>query len=383
MKEYDVSRLPPSITLGWDGENNWRPIAFDCAALLTGHPEAVVTLWLLPKGEAQAFPVALERDGDTVVWTPLNEEMTAERGQLQIVAQDGTDVGKSRVIDYTVRDSLVGGADHPAEAPSWAGQVVEDVTKAASHYPRIGDNGNWFVWDITAGEWVDTGVAAGGGGGGEDGFSPAVTITAITGGHRVTITDKDHPSGQTFDVMDGEEGAPGRPGVPGTPGTSPSVSVTTITGGHRVTITDAAHPQGQSIDVMDGSDYVLTQDDLQAIAALVNLSGKADKIPTVVMTAQDTVVTIEPNKEYVFPEMAALDITAAEPSDPNTLNEYHFWFDSGSTATVLALPDDWHAPDGKLVEDTSWQPEANQTYEISVVRGKMLESHWDYEGVTA
>ena len=163
MKTYDVSRLPSSIMLGWDGENNWRPIAFDCTALLTGHPGGVVTLWLLPKGESQAFPVALERDGNTVTWTPLNEEMTAERGQLQIVVQDGTDVGKSKVIDYTVRDSLVGGADHPAEAPSWAVQVVADVTDAASHYPRIGDNGNWFVWDATAGEWVDTGVAAGGG----------------------------------------------------------------------------------------------------------------------------------------------------------------------------------------------------------------------------
>jgi len=163
MKIYDVSRLPSQIVLGWDGENNWRPIAFDCSALLTGHPNAVVTLWLLPKGESQAFLVALERDGDTVVWTPLNEEMTAERGQLQIVVQDDTDVGKSRVIDYTVHDSLVGGADHPAETPSWATQVVADVTEAASHYPRIGDNGNWFVWDITAGEWVDTGVAAGGG----------------------------------------------------------------------------------------------------------------------------------------------------------------------------------------------------------------------------
>ncbi len=38
---------------------------------------------------------------------------------------------------------------------------------------------------------------------GADGVSPTVTITAITGGHRVTITDADHPSGQSFDVYDG------------------------------------------------------------------------------------------------------------------------------------------------------------------------------------
>ena len=131
MKIYDISRLPSSIVLGWDGENNWRPIAFDCTALLTGRSDAVVTLWLLPNGETQAFPVALERDGNTVTWTPLNEEMTAERGQLQIVVQDGTDVGKSKVIAYAVHDSLVGGADHPAETPSWATQVVADVAEQA------------------------------------------------------------------------------------------------------------------------------------------------------------------------------------------------------------------------------------------------------------
>jgi len=39
---------------------------------------------------------------------------------------------------------------------------------------------------------------------GADGVSPAVTITSITGGHRVNITDKTHPNGQNFDVMDGE-----------------------------------------------------------------------------------------------------------------------------------------------------------------------------------
>ena len=38
---------------------------------------------------------------------------------------------------------------------------------------------------------------------GADGVSPAVTVTTITGGHRVTITDREHPNGQNFDVLDG------------------------------------------------------------------------------------------------------------------------------------------------------------------------------------
>lgn len=51
----------------------------------------------------------------------------------------------------------------------------------------------------------------------------------------------------------GDTGAPGSPGSPGEDGVSPTVEVEEITGGHRVTITDAEHPDGQSFDVMDGT----------------------------------------------------------------------------------------------------------------------------------
>ena len=85
---------------------------------------------------------------------------------------------------------------------------------------------------------------------GENGVSPEVTVTSITGGHRVNITDEAHPQGQSFDVMDGTDG---QDGTDGTDGVSPEVTITTITGGHRVNITDAEHPSGQNFDVMDGT----------------------------------------------------------------------------------------------------------------------------------
>ena len=127
--------------------------------------------------------------------------------------------------------------------------AVDKAEDAIEHYPRIQD-GTWWVWDVTTETWVDTGVQAQGrpGTDGEDGFSPVITVTDITGGHRVTITDAEGT--QTVDVMNGQ---------PGTPGYSPTVAVTEITGGHRVTITDA---QGSHVfDVMDGSDASVTVDD--------------------------------------------------------------------------------------------------------------------------
>ena len=38
---------------------------------------------------------------------------------------------------------------------------------------------------------------------GKDGVSPGISVAGVAGGHRITITDALHPSGQSFDVMDG------------------------------------------------------------------------------------------------------------------------------------------------------------------------------------
>ena len=91
-----------------------------------------------------------------------------------------------------------------------------------------------------------TGATGESGAAGSDGVSPGVAIAEIIGGHSVTITDAEHPLGQTFDVMDGSDCTDGTDGV------SPTVSVTAIAGGHQVAITDA---QGtDTFDVMDGAD---------------------------------------------------------------------------------------------------------------------------------
>lgn len=118
---------------------------------------------------------------------------------------------------------------------------VAKAEEAVEHYPTITD-GYWYVWDGDAGEYVSTDIKAEGTDG-TDGVSPTVTIVDITSGHRITITDEDHPTGQSFDILNGTDGDDGY---------SPAVTIVTIAGGHRITITDKDHPQGQSFDVLDG-----------------------------------------------------------------------------------------------------------------------------------
>lgn len=76
------------------------------------------------------------------------------------------------------------------------------------------------------------------------------------------------------------------------------------------------------------------------------------------MQNTDTVVTLEPNKLYVFPEMSSLTVTLAEADNSNVANEYHFFFTSGSTATTLTLND---------VLSDAYSIEPNMKYEVSIL----------------
>ena len=78
------------------------------------------------------------------------------------------------------------------------------------------------------------------------------------------------------------------------------------------------------------------------------------------MSSSDTAVTLEPNKLYIFPEMASLTVTLAEPDNSNVANEYHFFFTSGATATTLTLND---------VLSDAYSIEANMKYEVSILEG--------------
>lgn len=87
------------------------------------------------------------------------------------------------------------------------------------------------------------------------------------------------------------------------------------------------------------------------------------------MDISDTEVELEPNKFYVFPEMASLTITLATPLDDDIMNEYHFMFTSGSTATTLTIPASINHPDYFTVD-------SNMVYEISILENNMLANSW-------
>ena len=98
------------------------------------------------------------------------------------------------------------------------------------------------AYSITGAQWKSYAVAAAQGVNkgdpGDPGFSPTGAISAITGGHRPSITDA--AGTETADILDGADGV------------SPAITITAITGGHRVTVKDATSEK--SFDVLNGSD---------------------------------------------------------------------------------------------------------------------------------
>ena len=134
-------------------------------------------------------------------------------------------------------DSLKGPRGDPG-----ADGVSPTVSVAAvtgGHRVAVTDASGTHSFDVTDGAQGPQGA---------DGVSPSVSVTAVTGGHTVTVTDASGT--RSFSVSDGAQGPKGDTGADGF---SPTVSVAAITGGHRVTVTDASGDH--SFDVMDGVNY--------------------------------------------------------------------------------------------------------------------------------
>lgn len=110
----------------------------------------------------------------------------------------------------TINPQLEVGSTMTAYEPYQGGEfaIGEEITAIA------GANTLWadFGEIIVTGRCLPSG-GAGGGESGEDGFSPVVSVSAIDGGNRISITDAN--STKTVDVMDGKDGAPGADGKDG------------------------------------------------------------------------------------------------------------------------------------------------------------------------
>jgi hypothetical protein len=117
-------------------------------------------------------------------------------------------------------------------------------------------------------------------------------------------------------------------------------------------------PNPQALKIMYGN-QTYTYDGNEAIAITIETGG----IERIEKLATDTVVTLEPNKLYVFPEMTSLAYTIGEGT-----GEVHFIFKSGATATRVVHPSN--------VNIGSFSVDANKVYEVSILEGLLTSQNW-------
>ena len=122
---------------------------------------------------------------------------------------------------------------------------------------------------------------------GTDGISPSVSVTDITGGHRVVITDKD--GAKSFDVEDGATGATPNLTIGTVETLEPSESATaSITGTPENPVLNLGIPQGERGEVTLEEFYKAFPTDT-ASGAVASFSDGADGLPL-----KSLVVNIDP-----------------------------------------------------------------------------------------
>lgn len=182
------------IPLGKQGENNavrvvWPGIAEKYAKLYgDGRFELVVVQ------NDKVYPAVVNVDGADLIWNVLAADVAiAEIGSLELIYYVGDTIAKSQTWEtfVEVSKSAEGTTEPPEPAKNWvdvvintasdakqsatesaesARQSAESATNAATsatkaenavgHSPIVGENGNWFVWDFTKSEYVDSGKPA-------------------------------------------------------------------------------------------------------------------------------------------------------------------------------------------------------------------------------
>lgn len=217
------------------------------------------------KPDNKGFEYAANLSGSTVT-AAITEQMTAVAGDVrcEIILKDSTKtigtgnfvleveraaLGEDTDISETVIPDIIDAAEANAERAEAAAAIAE---AADLHPPYIGENDNWYVFDVSSEQYVDSGVDARGDDG-EDGTSIAnITKTGSSGlvdTYTVTLTDG---TTYTFTVTNGQNGTDGQDGQDGADGED-GVGIADIEKTSTVGLVDT-----YTITLTDGTTYTFT-----------------------------------------------------------------------------------------------------------------------------
>lgn len=176
-----------------------------------------------------------------------------------------------------------------------------------------------------------------------DGYSPSASVQTIPGGARITVEDADGTTsadvmapvittsktgGTTTIESDGQPIGTVLDGAKGDPGVSPTVATSAISGGHRVTVTDA--DGSRSFDVMDGDAADVPVQDVQINGTSIVTDGVAN-VPA---ATPGVYGVVKPTSTYGVSIIGSGFLGLVQPTDAQI---------KAGSAYVAILPNKQHA----------------------------------------
>ena len=129
--------------------------------LTKGEVEGNCFFFKLPE---QSFTAVGKAEAEVNVYGVDGRRVTTGTFILEITKECGCDCEKESETYVDVLIEQVGAAEEARlgaeEAAASAQSSAEAVKNAAKRQPIIGENGNWYVWDASVGDYADTGIFA-------------------------------------------------------------------------------------------------------------------------------------------------------------------------------------------------------------------------------
>lgn len=254
-----------TTTIGIQGENKARVIAFDVSDILAEFPGASFTLIHQRSGDTSAYPVgSTELHGTMLLWTVTSADTAiAGSSYCELIATVDDVVKKTVIYSLRVAGTLDNSATPPDPWESWVQDVVDAADRADAAAALLENPGaqaetletgssatasyadGVFTFGIPRGAKGDPGQDGKDGKDGEDGtngtngrdgtdgadgFSPSASVSKSGNTATISITDKTGTT--TAQISDGTNGTNGQDGF------SPSASVSKVGDTATITITD-------------------------------------------------------------------------------------------------------------------------------------------------
>lgn len=403
MKEIKLNAISNGtrlLPLGRQGENEAIKIIFDVSRLIAEYGEGVAVVTHMRSKDVAPYVKVTERDGVNVTWNVNNTDTLFDgSGKANLMWNVNGVTVKTIDFDTYVFPSISGIVTVPDALESWYNEMLEYINSVAVDDSKIEDIVIEYLeehpieapvtsvnektgavvltsedvgalseneLDTAINTALEQAVASGDfkgekgdtGANGQDGYSPTVSITPVSGGAELNITDVNGV--HTTTILNGVNGTNGSNGSNGQDGFSPIVEVTQTSTGHTVSITDKTGTQ--TFDVLNGVNGTNGQDgqngadgqDLIHMGETVTSSGVVSK-------------ELSPNVFCLFTDaqtgISDLTLTLASGE---FYDEYMCAFTTSASGCNLSLPN--------TVSYIGSAPtlEANTYYELSIVNNKAV-----------